>query len=294
MSSFRKNQALMLPLRRRLPKERFFELDFARGVLMVLLLLYHLVYTLGSTYQFFHFTGSGPEPAWVASSTTFWYEFFFSEPLLIFQLLASSSFFFLCGVSCGFSRHNAKRGYALLLLGMIETILLETMNVYFGLEAYVYIGLLHALGISIMFYALIDHFFPSLWVDLGVGIALSLLFAIFYNHGILYDIEGIPINPVHYVYPEDATKHLGEVFLGFATAGDDSWSPIRTSAFVFLGAACSKAVYKKRIGLWRPKSTAWAMPITYLGRHSLVFYLAEQFIVLAIMWCVLAPFGYTF
>ena len=261
---------------------------------MVLLLLYHLVYTLGSTSQFFHFVGSGSEPAWVISSTTFWYEFFFSEPLLIFQLLASSSFFFLCGVSCGFSRHNARRGYELLFLGMLETIFLEALNVYFGVQAFVFIGLLHALGLSIMFYAFIDHFFPSLWVDLGVGIAFSFFFAFFYNHGVFYDIQGIPVNPVHYMDPHEAMSHLGELFLGFATGGDDSWSPIRVSAFVFLGAASSKAVYRKKTGLWRPKNTAWAAPITFLGRHSLIFYLAEQFIVLAIMWCVLAPFGYTF
>ncbi|MCI2111548.1 MAG: DUF1624 domain-containing protein [Bacilli bacterium] len=277
-------------------KERIFELDFIRGALMLLLVLYHLAYTLGSVSQFFRYLGDGPEPAWVVNGSAFWHSFWYSQPLLVFQLLFSSSFFFLCGVSCGFSRHNARRGYWLLFIAMLETIFLSALNHYLGIDVNVYIGLLHALGIAILFYALVDRFFKSLWVDFSLGVLFLVLFALFYNFHVRYDLTGTVIQPNPYFYktPSEAVAHLGELFLGYATAGSDSWSPIRLSAFVFLGASASKALYKRKDSLWKPSWRNCVSPITFLGRHSLVVYLAEQIIVLAIMWCVLAPFGYTF
>lgn len=288
-----RKQTLTLPSRS--PAQgRIFELDFVRGCLMLLLIIYHLVYTLASTSQFFHYVGEGAEPSWVLSSTSFFHAIWYSEPLLILQLVFSSFFFFLCGISCGFSKHNAKRGYELLFLGVLESMFLVIVSYYAHIEAHVYIGLLHALGISILIYALVDHFFKSYWADLAFGLLFIALFAIFYNHSMVYDLYGNPTNPVYYTSQEEATAHLWELFNGYATAGIDSWSPIRLSAFIFLGAATSKLLYKNKESLWRPRKTRWAAPINFMGRHSLILYLAEQVVILAIMWCVLAPFGYTF
>jgi uncharacterized membrane protein len=280
---------------RREDKPRIFELDFVRGCLMALLILYHLAYSLGSPSDFFRYTGEGDGVAWVNASASFFHALWYSEPLLVFQQLFSSCFLFLCGISCGFSKHNAKRGYALLWLSMLETIFLACLSYFVpGFHGQVYLGLLHAISLAILFYALVDHFFKSYWADLAFALFFTILFAAFYNYGIRYDINGSPINPLHYSDPSEAIAHLGELFVGYATAGSDSWSPIRVSAFVFLGAAASKLLYKDKVGFWSPKSERWAAPITFMGRHSLFVYAAEQFIVLAIMWCVLAPFGYTF
>jgi uncharacterized membrane protein len=279
------------------PLGRIFELDFSRGCLMVLLFFYHAAYSLGSPSDFFRYTKGGDGVAWVNESAAFFHALWYSEPLLIFQQLFSSIFLFLCGISCGFSRHNAKRGYLLLWLSMLETIFLATLSFYVsGFHAQVYIGLLHAISIAILIYALVDHFSKSLWVDLGCGVFFTLLFALTYNFGVKYDINGLPINPLRYSDPTEALSwpNIWYLFTGYATAGSDYWSPIRVSAFVFLGAATSKILYPTKKSLWEPRFAKHVEPVLFMGRHSLFVYCAEQFIVLAIMWCVLAPFGYTF
>jgi uncharacterized membrane protein len=286
MAALSFSKPMALPPRESPVHERIFELDFVRGVLMVLLVLYHLAYSLGSPYDFFR--APSPEPDWVINASGFFYDLWYSEPLNFLQHLFSSFFLLLCGVSCGFSRNNLKRGLALYALATAETVFLGLMSFYLknsGFEVYVYFGILHALGLAILLFGLVDLISKNVWLDVILGFVCLGLMIVYWPDRLV-------------VYNEPATAFLPRNFfqmvMGYAIGGSDTWGLPQAATFVFFGGVLGKTLYAEKRSYWNPKHKRWAAPITWMGRHSLLVYCAEQFIVLAIMWCVLAPFGYTF
>jgi uncharacterized membrane protein len=279
--------AYELPIRKKVARERVFEIDFLRGFDILLMVLLHFCYDLSAINAFFKAPASGSLP-WVKGMISFGGTIFqlidFGE-LFSLEFFFSGLFMFLSGISCSFSHSNFTRGIKLSFVAVLMTLALECADHFTGLDVHIYLGILHSLAIAMLLYSFVDHFWKSYWVDYGVGIAftIALGLTLYYSDcAVYYDY---PVTNL----PKDGWKLL----LGLGHAGDDYFSPLLTCTLMFLGAVVGKTLYRKRQPLtpaWFPKK--WANPILFLGQHSLEAYILHQPLSILALWIILAPFGY--
>jgi len=273
-------------------KERIFEIDFLRGFAIFLMILLHgccVFYDVGPG-KMISLPNGAENPENLGNIFKFFLDIFhyidFGN-LWVLEFFFSGMFMFLCGISCSFAKSNYERGIQLAFVSIGLTLVLEIADFCFGTNLHIVMGILHSMSIGILFYALVDHFFPSFWVDYGIGIILAIadmVIAFFvYSTG----TDWIFMSDAH--LPGDWWKLL----FGLARYGDDYFSPINTGAFIFLGATVGKTLYRnKKSVLPADFPTRWAKPILWCGSNSLIIYAFHMPFFYLLILLILMPFGY--
>ncbi|GAB4264318.1 heparan-alpha-glucosaminide N-acetyltransferase [Thermincola ferriacetica] len=109
-------------------RKRIWELDFLRGIALILMIIFHFLYDLN---EFFHYP--------VAYYTGVYY-YIGKVSVILFMLIS--------GISSSLSRNNLKRGLRLLIIAMGITAVTHLWQAKWGIK----FGILHFLGVSIMLY----------------------------------------------------------------------------------------------------------------------------------------------
>jgi Protein of unknown function (DUF1624). len=96
-------------------KQRIWELDFLRGVCVILMVVFHfLVVTIDYTREWYSYAIVGDDG--MAGLGRFAVNYMYSGFNEVAHPFVIYLFIMLCGFSCGFSRSNLKRGCSLRLL----------------------------------------------------------------------------------------------------------------------------------------------------------------------------------
>lgn len=162
-------------------------------------------------------------------------------------------FILLSGMSSRFSRSNIKRG----LITLAFAILLSFVSVFFGLS--IWFGILHFLGLSMLVYGLLQK-----WL-VKIPFKFSLfLWVILFIAGFIY-------------FPKDADNNwfywLG--FIGAEGYGTADYFPFGRWFFLFLaGTQLGLLVKEHKLPKWFYDFNMPFLP--YVGRHTLIIYLAHQ------------------
>lgn len=109
-------------------KRRIWEIDFLRGIAIILMAIFHLVFDLKEFYSWgFDF----PNVFWTGP-----------------QILVGTMFSTLSGISRSFTRNSLKQGLVTFGFGMLLTL----VTYFVSPEIYIKFGILHFLGISMIIY----------------------------------------------------------------------------------------------------------------------------------------------
>lgn len=113
-----------------LKNERIWEIDFFRGIALILMIIFHTVFDLGDIYNI---------P--VAYDAGLFYYIGNASAIL---------FILISGISCSLSKSNVKRGIRVFVIAMIIT----TVSYLYDPDLTIKFGILHFLGISMLLYPL--------------------------------------------------------------------------------------------------------------------------------------------
>ncbi len=234
-------------------EKRFWELDFFRGIAVVMMIIFHFLWDL-------NFFGIIQQPLYIG----FWG---------IFQKITAITFLLLVGICLTISYNNAvaektnyktkflKRGLWIFGLGMLITL----MTFVFVPQGTIIFGVLHLIGISIIL--------SILFVKLRYLSALL---------GIAFIAIGIYLQSLIFNFPW--LVWLGFLFQGFYTF--DYYPLLPWFGIVLLGIFIGNLLYKnaKRIASIQYKTKPlFTNKLEWLGRHSLVIYFIHQPVLIAFL-----------
>lgn len=107
-------------------KQRIMDIDFIRGIAIILMMLFHLIVDLKDVYDY---------P--VDYLHGFWY---------IEGKISAVLFILICGVSSTLGEHNTRHGMQIFMWGMFLT----AVTYFYNQQCYILFGILHFLGISLL------------------------------------------------------------------------------------------------------------------------------------------------
>jgi uncharacterized membrane protein len=240
--------------------ERVWEIDFLRGVAILLVIGYHLLYDLGE------FVGAGRFLGFTTDlSTVAW---------TVAQHFFAGLFVLLSGVSCTLSRSNVRRGLRLLAVALALTVATYLIAVWLHLfdpSDTIFFGILHCLAVSMLLYGAAFEKIGAAVCAAAGAIVLALTAA-------LPALKAVPALRTDLLLP------LGLHSPGFSSL---DYFPLIPWLGVFLaGAALGKSVYASKRSL-----LPWSPPVTFVnaaGRHSLLIYIVHQPVIMGVLY-ILGP-----
>jgi uncharacterized membrane protein len=237
------------PVERTGPSTRVWEIDFLRGLAVILMIGYHLLFDLGEFHGLKRLLGFSTDLSTVAWTVA---EHFFAGLFVV-----------LSGISSTLSRNNLRRGLKLLLVSLVVT----AATYAFDSSSAVYFGILQCLAISMLVYgAAFEKAGPAAcaaWGALVIGFGILLRTV----------MKGV-IVPFDWLMPFGITS---------PSFGSFDYFPLFPWFGIFLvGSALGKSVYAAR-----RSRLPWRLPgtiVNWAGRHALLIYIVHQPIIMGVLY----------
>ena len=276
--------------------ERYWELDFARGVCVLLMIFDHFMYCLFDIMPSLNKMFGTDLFASAEKLARAWWVWDVRVNGRLFVIVA---FFILCGISSTLTRGNFRRCIPLALVAAgisAVTALLEQ----WGLGMRVLFGVIHMLAAGIFLYAVYDEAASAVGALLGKGRAaniargalrllpgvVGLVLLVWYftvaAEFIVYDghwdiISKIPMSDD---YDLDIFRASFAYLLEFRYPSGDYFPILPWAAFVLVGGIFGRLIYHTdaRYAL-APLDGAWNRGFCLLGRHAAVLYIAHMVVI---------------
>ena len=286
-------------------KPRYWELDFARGICVMLMIFDHFMYCLWDVMPFINETLGTSLFADSAQIAKAYWTWDVRQNVWFFVVTA---FFTLCGISCTLTRGNFRRSIPLALVAAGITCVTSFVE-SFGLDgATILFGVIHMLASGVFLYALLDNACVAAGDLLGKGKAACVVReALRYIPGLvgigllIWLFNGYAHFSFEYGYIDIVSDYLGSdslemnkflsIFLYIKPAPEngyfsfyeytgDYFPVFPWAAIVLAGGLIGRAVYHSsaRYAL-APLDGAWNSGVCFLGRHAAVVYVAHMVVI---------------
>ncbi len=269
-------------------KGRIWELDFLRGLMILLMCIDHFMYDLAFEFSRVWIAQGGAAAA-VAKFAKMWWDHgagWIGATRDVVQVIALCVFFGLCGGSTIFSRDNLTRSMKTLLAAAVITIgtyLAATLDII-GSSDIITFGVLHMLSFATLIvsavYALtrlfkkhgdVIFFILSLLLAGGIFLADHLIS----TGGVTQDIR---------------LMFLHRAFSKVAWMGGDYFPLIPYLGYAFAGAAVVTLFYGGGQTLFPKLDGAWNKPFRFVGKHTLFIVIVHQVVNMLLLALITAAF----
>ncbi len=278
------------PQKEKVSKSRVWELDFLRGLSILLVCWDHLMF---DTYGIFggHFLNSGNE------ALVKWVEFSWSyatgDLRAFFRPVFLFIFFFVSGICVSFSRNNLLRSVKLIVAALVINLGTYLVTVFFNMDCFIRFGVVHSFAVTVFVYAVVE-----LCVKLVLkGIKREGSFRYVMSAvALLFVVVGVTLDAVYNVSITQFDNGLGATVGGdfaglFFFKLDTSWYLQSADYFpifpffnyFFIGAMLSPWIYPKKKSLLPILDHKWHYPFTIPGRFSLYIYIVWQVLAVALL-----------
>lgn len=236
---------------------RIHMLDEIRGLDIWLMVIHHLLYTLG---YLFGVTWAARAFDWLAVPAPFF----------------AGQFILISGIACHFSRNNLRRG---LLLALVAAGMSAVL--YFVMpSSMIWFGVLHCLAVCILLYALLRRLIDRIPVWVGVAVC-AVLFLFTWNlpvdQGGVFGIPGVWTVAV----PETVQAQSWLFPLGLGRGFSADYFPLFPWLFCFMAGVL---LGRKSFPQWMCRSRFPGLAKT--GRYTLWIYLLHQPVIYGLCYIV--------
>lgn len=244
-----------------MPKGRIHLLDELRGFALIFMVCYHAFFTIGYFFGW----------SWGADIIKVLYPI---GPYF------AGAFVVISGISSNLSHSNIDRGARLFFIAYIVSI---ATFLAVGNDNAIRFGILHMLSVCMMLYGLISRIIKPIPIVIGVIFNVILFILTFtvsdgkLSIPFLWEMQ-LPLE----WYQTDFLYPLGFISNGFSS-GD--FFPLLPWLFLFFaGSFFGRLAVQKKLPRFTYKSHI--KPLAFIGRHSLIIYLAHQPVIFGVCYLV--------
>ncbi len=287
-------------------KRRFWELDFIRGICVILMIFDHLMYSVMDVAPFLdRMLG---KTIWEGASKFIGDVYWYGGLRVTVRFIVLFFFFTICGTSCTLSRSNVKRGFMCFLVGCGISCVTVIVDRIFDMGISIYFGVLHMLGVSMMLYGALDKLGDLIarigksekskkitraigdYLAPSVGLILLIIYFSCFHAGIRGDslisnvyIEDPQMSSLASLFI-DVVRHPGAIS---SIGGADYWPLLPWAAVVLIGGFLGRGLYHSEYKYFLSKADGkWNKPVCFVGRHALIFYAAHQVAAVALIFII--------
>lgn len=276
--------------------ERFWELDFLRGICVVLMVFDHLMYNMMDVLPVVsEYFGLDIGESLSDFAYVYWMGTFRNSV----RFVVISTFFVLCGISCTLSKSNFKRGVLLALCAAGITGVTGAIEAYY--EGFIIrFGVLHMLASAVLAYAVIELIVRLALLPVtgakakGIAetalgylpavIGVVLLWIYLKEYGIFSCKEGYPMFYSTLKPAADAAINAKRsIFVyvqDYQYDSSDYFPVLPWATMVLIGSAIGRAVYHTPAKYaFRPLDGCWNKGVCFLGRHTAIIYLSHMVVI---------------
>ncbi|MBU0997228.1 MAG: DUF1624 domain-containing protein [Firmicutes bacterium] len=252
--------------------KRIWELDFLRGLSIILMVFDHLMYDLQSLpYWFSNFFILDRPVANFLYEAGHWY--WNSELRANFHFVFVAIFLLVSGISYNFSRSNLKRGLRFTVVALLITAITMGIQIGFGVDIGIVFGIIHMFAIG----TLLVWLFKKIW-DNDAFIFIVGAFIIAY--GFYFNFTEVP-----YYNTLDFPKLL-EVIVGIKGYGADHFGIFPYVGVIFIGTVLGKHLYQGKASLLPSWDKSWNKPFVFAGKYTLWIFVTHQIIIMALVYII--------
>lgn len=268
-------------------KRRITEIDFIRGIAIVIMVLDHAMYDFGYLLPSL-FKNYPNKTQFTIELAQFARKFWNWDVRVNVRFFVLFIFLALTGISCSFSKNNLLRGVKLFVVSLILTLATYLFGkITNDRQITIVFGILHCISVTLILISVFDILLKkvpfSKWIYLAIGVILTGTgaYLIFVNPKITYAYYGSA--PFY--------KILLNSIVGIWECGSDCYSLTFYGGQVFIGVFLGKLLYPERKSLI-VKGDYKDNFITFAGRHSLIVYIAHQVILPVLFSIILLLSGF--
>jgi len=152
-------------------KKRIWEIDLIRGLCVLLMIVDHIMYDV------WYFGGIWKNADMRSSGISYWN----GDLRAIAWSIVVFLFFFIAGISSTFSKSNFSRALQAIAFAYIITVVSSFIPDVIDIK----FGVLHALGFSMLIYAILDSFDKSIYSKLAIGLCIITMSALMHSRSYL-------------------------------------------------------------------------------------------------------------
>lgn len=291
-------------------KKRVFEIDFLRGLCILLMILDHFFYDWCVLMPYIF--GPIEQPTWLVELHNFAYFWWTWDVRYITRFIVVALFFFLSGISTSFSRSNIKRGSIYFTIGvLISCITFDISQINPKIQIAMIVNTIFTFGLATLIFGIFEYLFKKIiknklaFTMTCVLLGLAILIAgytspTFFNNS-------ASLNELNF-------SNLMTAIFGYGRFNNQAdYMPLFPYlGFIFLGAAFASIFYVKKKTLMqplfdkfnhRPKDNldyiVW-LPIKIgkgvcvVGRYAFLTYIIHQAVLIIISSIIMLSLGYSF
>lgn len=287
--------------RKKQKKPRIWEIDFLRGVCIILMVVDHLFYDLAQTRSVVFSLSTNYRyisSATLTSIRNFAIAYWTCVPRVVAHYFVAGLFFVLSGISCALSKNNWLHGTKIL----IGSALFQGLGWILYFVAYnngrpgsvvPLFNVLLALSLGVFVCALLRllKFKGHGWFMLGLG-AVIVILGWSFN---LYSIELLVEDNQKWFYTFFTWEDIPSLLLGLKCWGSDYYPILPCLGYSILGCGIGELVYeKKKASLLPSWDKGWHRPVSFVGRHTMWVYLLHQVVLIGGIAIFVLCLGYRF
>ena len=259
-------------------KNRIWELDFLRGLSILLMVFDHLMYdlkNLPSWFSNYYQVESGIFPFLQDFASLYWNSWLRAN----FHFVFVAIFLLVSGISFNFSRSNLKRGMKFLIVAVLISAITMPIEAITGLEIGIVFGIIHLFA----FGTLLTYLLRKIWDNDVFLLVIGLLII---TGGVLIDWLRVPY------YQTLTFPKLLEVIVGLKGYGADYFGLMPYAGVIMVGSAIGKVLYPTKQSLLPSLDKKWNRPFVFAGQKSLIIFVSHQLILIALIYLFGFILGY--
>ena len=257
-------------------RERIWEVDFVRGLMILFVVWDHFMWDVNCVGSSDYNTGLFQ---WLYNLSESYYAGALRK---VTHDVFVTMFVLTSGVSCSFSRSNGTRALRMCIFAILFSAVTYAISAVIQEDLTIYFNVIHVVALSVLLYTAIEWIWSKLTKNWQKNIFGVFFFALTRTALIVgHCAKFMNVNWTNLILGESEWRTA--VIRKFVFGGD-YLAFLPDFGWFLVGVVLGKAIYREKKSIFPSVNPKYVSPVTFCGRHSLWVYFASQVVMYGLIY----------